>query len=122
MIRTMHARITPTLAPPAPLSTIFFSYMDITYVRTFSQAALEAADSSAPAERTPAKYLGGELRVKSDVGTTSVSMAFAAPPGSDGSEFRRRFVRACAPRVVVDVRKEYMSLFGFVGNFFIIIF
>ncbi|CAM9616403.1 unnamed protein product [Ectocarpus sp. 12 AP-2014] len=50
-----------------------------------AEAALEAADSSAPAARSPAKYVGGELRVKSDVGSTSVSMAFAAPSGSDAS-------------------------------------
>ncbi|CAM9936945.1 unnamed protein product, partial [Ectocarpus fasciculatus] len=50
-----------------------------------AEAALEAADSSAPAARSPAKYVGGELRVKSDVGSTSVSMAFAGPSGSDAS-------------------------------------
>ncbi|CAM9122041.1 unnamed protein product [Pylaiella littoralis] len=50
-----------------------------------AEEALEAADSSKPAARQAAKYLGGELRVKSDVGSTSVSMAFAAPSGSDAS-------------------------------------
>lgn len=50
------------------------------------QAALEGADPSAPAARPPAKYLGGELRVRSDVGSTSVSLAFAAPAGADASE------------------------------------
>eukprot|EP00903_Cladosiphon_okamuranus_P013215 g12326.t1 len=54
-------------------------------LKSQAEAALEAADSSAPAARTPAKYVGGELRVKSDVGSTSVSMAFAGPAGSDAS-------------------------------------
>lgn len=68
--------------PRPPLTVLGLSY------RPCAQAALEGADASAPAARTPAKYLGGELRVKSDVGSTSVSMAFAAPAGSDASEFQ----------------------------------
>ena len=55
-------------------------------LKTLEQAALGAADTSPVAPRAASKYLGGELRVKSDVGTTSVSIAFASPPGSDSSE------------------------------------
>ena len=50
------------------------------------QEALGGADTSPAAARAPSKYLGGELRVKSEVGTTSVSIAFASPPGSDAGE------------------------------------
>eukprot|EP00904_Undaria_pinnatifida_P000474 jgi/Undpi1/10427/HiC_scaffold_29.g12877.m1 len=50
-----------------------------------AEAALGAADTSPAAVRTASKYLGGELRVKNDVGTTSVSIAFASPPGAHSS-------------------------------------
>ncbi|CAM9816496.1 unnamed protein product [Ascophyllum nodosum] len=50
-----------------------------------AEVALEGADSSSPPSRMPAKYLGGEMRVKHDLGITSVSMAFSAPSGADAS-------------------------------------
>lgn len=50
------------------------------------QAALGAADASVPAPRTPAKYIGGEIRVKHDLGFTSISMAYSAPGGADTSK------------------------------------
>lgn len=52
------------------------------------QAALGAADASVPAPRTPAKYIGGEIRVKHDLGFTSISMAYSAPGGADTSKYQ----------------------------------